>query len=448
MTVPVPSASPPGGPAHRALRGASNLAALFGVQIANAALPLLAFPHLLNVAGHARYAEVVLAEALALAVLTLALYSFDINAVSRVVGLQERDDSAAISKAYSDVLWARMAIFLPAAALALLGCLAFAPALLHALAWWLLLPLSHIVQSAWMFQGLERNLPIAVATLLSRIGSIALILTLVDGSDAYLLVPAFIGSTALVGAFGLAAYVRWSLGIRLHRVSANALRSLFVDGGSIFFGNCSVFMYRDMNVVLLGASGAGATAVAAYSMAEKLVKGIQAMARPLNQFFFPKAVRAIRHMTCADRRALRTLAGLTWPQMAAVAALVLGLCIGWLLGADRLPMLRDLPERDHIGMLVLAMTPAIFVGISNFTLGSVGLNHLGNRRFLFLALLTVGLLNLAVCSLLAFKWGSGGAASAFVFSELLLAFLVVGRYLVRGKSGTPGAPGNRVADSD
>jgi PST family polysaccharide transporter len=422
-------------------RDLSNLVSLFGVQVANAAMPLIVFPHLLRVAGQGLYAQVVLSEAVALAVLTAALYSFDIDALTRVVGLDPRRDGPAISQAFSGVMLARLIMFAACAALALAGCALFAAELIWPLAWWLLLPLSHVLQSAWLFQGLERNAPIATAMVVSRVVCIALILWLVDGPDQYLLVPALVGSTALLGALGVVAYARGALGLRLCRVPVADIRALFRHGRTIFFGNASVFMYRDMNVVLLDAAGAGAPAVAAYSLAEKLVKGLQAAVRPLNLLFFPKALRAIRSLHRADLHALGILLRLTAPQILALLMIVVAMVAGWHVTADRLPLLRDLPDRAMIAILLALMIPAVFFGVANFMLGSIGLNHLAERRYMFVSLLAVGVLNLVACYGLARAFGGSGAALAFVLSEVVLAGLVVSRYLTTGPAPVATAPG-------
>lgn len=410
-------------------RDAGNLASLFGVQIANAALPLLVFPYLLAVAGQELYARVALAEAVALAVLTAALYSFDIDAMSRVVGKNLRQDSVAISRAFSGVLMARLLIFAGAAALALLGCWWAAPTLVLPLTWWLLLPLSHVLQSAWMFQGLEHNLPIALTTITSRLAGLALVLGTVNQAQDYWMVPLWIGGTALLGALTLLLYSGWRLGLRFVPAAVSDMGPLLRQGRTVFLGNASVFMYRDLNVVLLAAAGGGPAAVAIYSLAEKLVKGIQAAVRPINQFSFPRALVAIRGHQQPDRPTLAALGGLIWPQLAAVLGLISLLCLAWMLAADQLPVLRDLPDRQAVALLVLAMVPAVFLGIVNFMLGSVGLNHLDRRRYLFLSLLVTGLVNIGACLALSAVLGSKGAAGAFVLSELLLAALVLWPYL-------------------
>ena len=412
-------------------RNFANLASLFAVQIANAALPLFVFPYLLRVAGQAAYAQVALAEAVALAVLTLALYSFDIDAVARVVGLDPARHGAAIAQAFSSILLARLLLFAGGAALALIGCLILSPDLVVPLAWWLLLPLSYVLQSAWLFQGLERNVPIATAMISSRLLCVALIVLLVRRPDQYLLIPVLVGSLTLAGALVLLTYAHRTLGVRLRRVPLAEILALFRHGRPVFFGNASVFMYRDMNIVLLTAAGANAPAVAAYSMAEKLLKGLQAGARPLNQFYFPNAVRVLHGKHKPDRTTLLTLLRLTWPQFAALLGLIVVLMAVWLVTADRLPGVKDLPGRGMIGELFALMLPAVFFGVANFMFGSIGLNHLGERRFLFVCLLGVGFANLLSCYVLARFIGASGAALAFVMSEALLAILIVSRYLWR-----------------
>ena len=410
-------------------RDVVNLAALFGVQIASAALPLVVFPYLLVVAGQDMYSRVALSEAIALAVLTASLYSFDLDALSRVVGKDFKRDIDAISRAFSGVLFARLLIFVGAATVAVLGCLWQAPTLVLPLAWWLLLPLSHVLQSAWMFQGLEHNLPLALVTIASRVTGLALVLNIVESAADHWMVPMLIGSTALLGALALLLFAYFKLGLRLDRKASRDVPSLLRQGRSVFLGNASVFMYRDLNVLLLAAAGAGPASVALYSVAEKLVKGIQATVRPINQFFFPKAVRAIQGCGQADRRALQLLARLIWPQLAAVAAVIAALSLSWWLLSDRLPLLRDLPNRAAVAALILIMLPAVFLGVVNFMLGSVGLNHLHQHNQLFFCLLGVGLVSVAVCTVLSAAVGNQGAAAAFVLSELLLCALVLRRYL-------------------
>jgi hypothetical protein len=52
----------------------------------------------------------------------------------------------------------------------------------------------------------------------------------------------------------------------------------------------------------------------------------------------------------------------------------------------------------------------------------------------------VGATNLVVCGALAHSFGRGGAAAAFVFSEMLLAVLIVRRYLSgHGRAAAGGA---------
>ncbi len=412
-------------------RDCKNIFSLYGIQAANAVFPLIVFPHLLRVCGQQFYSQVAMSEAVALAVLTISLYSFDIDAPARVVGLDLKHHATSVSIIFSGVLFARLALFLVGAPLSMVGCWFLAPSLLAPLAWWLLLPLSHLLQSAWLFQGLERNGPIAVAMIISRITCIVAILALVNRPEQHLMVPALVGSMALAGALGLLAYAHISLRVRLCWVPIAEVLALFRNGRIIFFGNSSVFMYRDMNVLLLAAAGAGAPAVAAYSIAEKWIKGLQAAARPLNQYFFPKAILAIRGRHRADRGALCALLRMTLPQLAALFILVTMLVGVVLIATHHIPVLREWPERRAISFLLVLMAPAVFFGILNFMVGSIGLNHLGERKYLFFSLLLVGGLNLGVCYVLSRIFGGPGAALAFVISEALLAGLIVRRYFCR-----------------
>lgn len=408
-------------------RDSRNLSSLYVIQVANALLPLVLFPHLLSVAGQVAYARIAVAEAVALGVLALALYSFEIDGVPRMVGLDLGRDRRFISEEFSTVLYARLLLFLVGAGVAVGAVALFAPGLTAPLALWLLFPLSYVLQSAWMLQGLETNFPLAISIVASRSAAILLVIWRVDGPEDILVVPSSVGGFALTGSLLLLLYLRIFRGVKLCRIPYARIRERLRQGRLIFFGNMSVFLYRDLNVLLLTAAGGTAIAVASYSLAEKLVKGLQVLARPMNQFFLPKAVRAIRGLQ-SDEKALRRLLSMTLPQALVLLAVVAVAAVVWMVAGPQMPVLRDLPDRARIGGLALIMAPAVVFGIFNFMAGSVGLNNLGRRRHLFASLLTVGTLNVGICLGLAAALGSTGAAMAFVASEALLAILIIAGY--------------------
>ena len=408
---------------------AANLVSLACIQVSNGVLPLLIFPFTLEVVGSDLYAKVALSEALSVVLLTIVLYSFEIDGVAQVVGLTPEKDRDRLLQTFSAVLYLRLMLFAVAAPLILLGALCLDRQLVLPTLCWLLVPLSYAIQSNWLFLGLERNLPVAVFNLLSRAGAVVLIFVLVKKPADFIQVPMVIGFAYLAGAIATLLYARHWIGLRLVTVPFVTLKQMLWSGKEIFAANLSVIFYRDINVIIIGALGGSGAGVAAYSMAEKIVKAIQASTRPLNQLFFPEALRIGRLASKPGPAVLRQLLRITWPQLALLAAGLAILFAGYMTFGRAIPWLHRIENVDRVAGLVSFMCVVTLLGIPNFMLGWAGLSAMGKQRYLFGAILATGLLSLASCVVLVLLLGENGAAICFVLAEALLFSFVVRPYI-------------------
>lgn len=403
-----------------------NLASLTCIQVSNGVLPILIFPFTLAVIGPDLYAKVVLSEGLAIVLLAMVLYSFEIDGVALVVGMNPLNERHRVSRAFSTIFYLRIAIFLVGAPIVLLVAALLDDQMLPLAFWWLLVPLSYALQPNWLFQGLEHNSPVATVTVLSRAAAVALVLSFVNNPRDHTLVPVLIGLAYLAGAIGSLIYARCRFGIRLVAVPLDALKRTLWSGKEIFLGSMSVLLYRDINVVLLGVLMAPGSSVATYSMAEKITKAIQASTRPLNQLFMPNALRIAGLAGRPSPTVLAQLLRITWPQLAALAPLLAILAVGYTtLGSE----IQGIENVDAIASLVALMSLVPLLGVPNFMLGWAGLSVLDSRRYLLGALLATGLLNLMLCVPLISLYGEDGAAVCFVLAEAFLLYLVVRRYI-------------------
>jgi PST family polysaccharide transporter len=290
-----------------------------------------------------------------------------------------------------------------------------------------------------MFMGLERNGPAAVCVALARCAALIAVIVLVRGPEDGVSASAIVGTTSLLAAFGLLVYLRYNFGVGFRRVPLGSALNLLRGGRTVFLGNIAVYLYRDVNVLLVGAIGAGPTAVSVYSLAEKIVKGAQAAARPLNQMLLPKAIRELRSKSGPDVAVLRRLVALLLPQLAIVVSVLVFGAGAFLLLSDEMAFLQNVPNIGGIVLMASIMSPAVLFGVGNFILGSVGLNNLGASTRLLRAIVYTGLINLGACTVLAATFGGTGAAFAFVLSELLLLLMILRTYTT--------APGSPPADS-
>jgi len=187
-------------------------------------------------------------------------------------------------------------------------------------------------------------------------------------------------------------------------------------------------LYREVNVLLMGMTGVPAAAISSYSLAEKSIKMIQAVTRPLNQIAFPKVLRALRGHDRPDRETSSIILRYTLPQIAVVTIIVAVLFLGFGQLSPRIAALRRFQELPGIGIIFAIVAPAPIFGLANFMFGSAGLNFLGDQRYYLRAILATGAASMLGCLVLSHLYGAVGAAICFCGAEMLLLVLVIARY--------------------
>lgn len=407
-----------------------NLIALTAVQASNALFPLLVFPYALAVLGSDGYANVVVTETIAMFVVAVVLYSFEVDGVRRVIELEGERDRRNMSRILSGIVGARLLLFLISSPLALIVAWGINPALLPLMGCWLLLPLGYAFLPGWLCQGLEDNVFIATIIVSVRLVAVAILFVYLD-AEAALLVPLVSGGLFLAASVLALVQVMRRYGIGIECPSWKDVRKLLISGKYLFAANLSVAFCRDINVLVLGIMASASEQVASYSMAEKIVKMLQAALRPVSQIFLPRLFRIIKEEKEVSRRVLKRIMALTWPQLAMLAVFFIGGGVVYVVAGDELPLLQRMNNRDEILMLVLIMSPAAFAGAANYTLGLVGLSGLGVSNYFFRAVFCVGVANLVIVSLAINYFGQQGAAVSFVVSEAILLVAVIVKYFER-----------------
>lgn len=418
-------------------RGLVNLFALIGVQGGNALVPLLVVPFALSMMGPVAYAHVAIAEAISTIVLAGVLFSFEVDGVARIANLPVPHDRDALGRALSDIISARLVLFVSASAIVTAGFWFFQPQYVGLLLLWLLVPFGQVFHSYWFYQGIERNVAPAVITLTSRVATIAIVaLKLRTPADQYLL-PLAVGLPFAIGGLVSTAYLVRTHGLSLRWAGGAEVVALLRHGKEVFAGNAAVTLYREMNVVIMGIAGVGAASIATYAYVEKSVKMLQACTRPLNQLFFPKVLTAIRGQAAPSRGMARVILAFTLPQIALVAVVLLFLSGAFWAVRPFWPALNKFAGLPDVGLLLAIMLPVTLVGLANFMFGTAGLNYLGERRYYLCAILVTGIASALACFSLSVIGGAIGAATCFLGAETLLLILVMARYARRSRlSGT------------
>jgi len=414
-----------------------NIFSLAAVQGANALLPLLIYPLVLIRLGPERYGTIVQGEALSLMLSALVLYGFEVTGVAAVVRIKEHQREQ-LSDLLSAILTTRLLLLILGVPVIVGVAALMNPDLALPTLAWCLVPLSFAVSPNYMLQALRDNIPLAVINVVSRAAAVLGVILTVTGPDRFLFVPLIIGS-----AYSLAALTALLVTARRYRLSFSwvgwpRIFDLLKSGRDVFLGNAGAILYRDSYLIILGLVGAPSGTIATFSIAEKLTKAFQALVRPLNQHFFPRAM-SLAQGTLPQPDKLRAMLRLSAMQQAALVGLGLVFLIGYWLFGGMLPLGADAEQLNTAIMLFFVMAFATLFGVANYMLGIAGLNAMGRTRYVLYCQLGTGI----ACVLLGFalisQWGALGAAAMFVTGEMLLFALFALGYMRRTLAPTPSA---------
>lgn len=412
-----------------------NGLSLMVIQGANALFPLLVFPYLLGVLGADAFAELVVAEALAFYVLAICLYSFDTSGVLAIIEARNRNDKLKEAESFFNIVCSRIALFF-ISSLPLVGIYyLFSDGSVAILLAWLAFVLGMILQNNYYFQAIESNWLLAAVVLFSRFSGVVAIYLFVDGEKDVLLASAILGGSFLLS--GMAALVlllsRFGLnGIRV--VSVRVIIKLLYEGRHLFFGNVSVTLFRGANILILAGVSNNA-AVSTYALAEKVIKSIQALSRPLNQLFVPKAVKAWSTLNFDEKNNKKAFS-LIWKNtriqlflmlfILPLGVLSLYFSHAWWGGGG---------FSDETMGLISLMAPAVIFGVANAMFGAVGLSLIGAQSYFASSVFSVGVSIFIFSMIMSYYYAAFGAASAFVLAELLLLMLFLRKYLRESARG-------------
>ncbi|NYT84336.1 oligosaccharide flippase family protein [Pollutimonas harenae] len=406
-----------------------NGLSLMVIQGANALFPLLIFPYLLSVLGKDAFAEMVVAETLAFYVLTVCLYSFDISGVQAIIDARSQSEKAREAECFINILSVRIVLFLISSLIVVSLYYVFTDGNVLILLGWLAFSLGLILQCNYYFQAIENNLLLAVFVLIARLAGVVAVYVFIHSEADVVLTSLILGASFLLS--GVAAIIVLFNHFTLNCVrlaSINAMISLIYEGRHLFFGNVSVTLFRGANVLIL-AGVSNSTAVSSYALAEKVIKSIQALARPLNQLFVPRVVKAWSLLSIKQRNNLQAF-HLVWRNTRVqvfLMAFVLPIGVVSIYIAHTWGIVPGFS--DQTILLIALMAPAVIFGVANAMFGAVGLNLIGAQSYFASVVFIVGACIFLFSMIMSRYYAAFGAASAFILAEMLLLTSFTWKYL-------------------
>lgn len=271
----------------------NNFLSLFIVQGSNFIVPLITFPYIVQTIGIEKFGLLAFATAFIAYPLLLVTYGLDLSG-AREVALA-KNSKRRLSIILSSILLARLSLIVLAASVTLL-IVFFVERFSKD---WLLYVITFgsifgtMIFPIWFFQGMERMKFITYLSIGSRLLYMISIFIFVRSEDDYLYVPLLNFITLfMVGIISLGViYKEFSVKLIIPRIKYIVLQ--FVKGWYLFISHFAINLFTSFNMLVLGLV-ASDLLVGYYALAEKIVKIIASLFKPLNQALFPHVVQLVK----------------------------------------------------------------------------------------------------------------------------------------------------------
>lgn len=393
-----------------------NIIALFTLQAATYALPLVSLPYLTRVLGTENFGRMAFAMAVIQYFTILTDYGFNLSATQRVAIV--KDNQAELSKLLGAVVALKLMLCM-AGALGLAMLLYFVPAFTQD--WWLytlayVAVLGHALFPVWLFQGMERMTAITACSITAQLLCLMGLFAWVQDADDYRVAAGLQAAAPLVAGF-LAGVILWRARVlRMCWPGWSYLAQTLYEGWHVFISTAAISLYTTTNIVVLGLL-TNPQAVAYFAVADKLIKAVHGLTSPLSQAVYPYIARLTAHSRDAALAFIGRL--LRWQSLVTLA-----LSCGLFIFASRIVGLLFGPGFEESAFVVqwMALLPFI-VGLSN-VFGVQTMLNFGMKRSFSRILLGSGMINLALLVPLASHYGSQGAAVSVLVTELIVVAMM------------------------
>lgn len=413
---------------YRILKKYHSILELAIIQGANAVFPVLVFPFMLISLGADIFKDIALGEVLALYTLIFSMYSFDIISVQKVISsitVQEK------YKVYILTLLCRLGLFILSSSILLIITYLINKTLSFYFLLFLLYPLGMILQSNYFFQATNDNKALAFFVLITRSMSVLLIYFY---EVPNLELKSFFYVFFVSGAYFFSGLLSMLLVLYKNRKNKISIgKKDFVEyiknGYYLFLANVFVILYRNSNVLILGFL-ASPIATSLYATAEKIIKSVQSIATPVNQFYFTKLVKEHKSKNEEYKAGeyKKLITSCTVVQLKIMFAISMVLIIA---GLGVFYFFENLGEIRQALAPLFIMLFSIFMGIYNFMFGSVGMSVIGlKKEFSHMTVIT-GISTIVIALILIPLLAESGAAIAYVSAELILLLLIARLYKLK-----------------
>jgi O-antigen/teichoic acid export membrane protein len=393
-----------------------NIAALYAVQIASYAAPLVTLPWLARVLGPVGFGQQSFCVAVISYFVLLSDYGFNLSA-TRQVALRA-DDRAERSRIFWHTIMVK-AILAAAGVPCLLLLMTYVRTLAEVrqlLFINYLTVIGAVLTPTWYFSGIERQTILSFITIVTRLLAVPAIFLLVRSSGDLPLAALIPSVMTIFGGLISLAYLINDRQLNKARVEGKELLVVLKGGWHLFVSTASISLYQATNTVLLGLI-AGPATVGHYSAAEKIVQACQGLLGPISQSVYPRVSRLMQDSRAAAFALIRKVL-----KLQGSIALAFSIAL-WAAAPALIHLLFGPDYQESINVLRWLAPLPFLVALSN-VFGIQTMLAMGMNRVVSWILVTAGAINVAALLVLAHWFAAAGAAMAVAGTELYVTVVM------------------------
>lgn len=400
-----------------------SVTALGLIQGSNFITQLLIFPLILSKLGAEKFSELVIAENIALLGLLITNYSFEVSGIGKV------QNTNSLSKTFSLISSVRFLILSLLFVLSIIFWSFNRNEFSVLIIIWLVFPLSQILQHHYLFLA-KNNLQFYSSIILcSRILALVILFIYLRRGESIIISSLLINLIFFISSIGCTIYAFKTFKIRFIIPEKRDLIISFYEGKEIVIGNLGVYLFQDVNILLLKGLLASTNniALSIYSISEKLARSLRAAIRPFNQWAFKNGVEKIKSYNRPSRNVSLVIWKIQRKQVYGLFIVYLFCVIILWVFSDSISTILSIPTQSVLILFTL-MGLAPVIGIGNYMFGTFGLNYLNRAKNLMNIRLFSGIVSLTITFILIKLYNENGGALGYFLAEVILLGMTIRHY--------------------